>query len=304
MKIQCDVCGKEEASIFCCADEAVLCDACDCRVHKANKLAGKHRRFSLLGPTTGQAPPVCDVCQVKTGYIFCQEDRAILCKECDEPIHGTNNLTMKHNRFLLAGARLSIHPLSSNDSDSNSNEENQEKKKEIPLNKEKESGVLITTKVSGQTRNSFPGNGVTTNNGSSISGKPSPGNGVTTSNGSSISEYLTKVCPGWHVEDLLVDDAAVAAASAVKGNLLTPFLEADLESGSFDPPMWVPQSFDFTTTNINQCQNPWMGSVDVGSTIQMDRNCWNADDMFTVPQMSPRKAVQPNKRARSSFLYY
>jgi hypothetical protein len=34
------------------------------------------------------------------------------------------------------------------------------------------------------------------------------------SNGSSISEYLTKECPGWHVEDLFIDDAAAAAAAA------------------------------------------------------------------------------------------
>ncbi|MCD7459087.1 hypothetical protein HAX54_040049 [Datura stramonium] len=46
MKIQCDVCNKKEASVFCVADEAALCDSCDHRVHHANKLAGKHQRFS------------------------------------------------------------------------------------------------------------------------------------------------------------------------------------------------------------------------------------------------------------------
>ncbi|KAM0934613.1 putative transcription factor interactor and regulator Znf-B family [Dioscorea sansibarensis] len=105
MKIQCDVCTAEPASIFCCADEAALCSACDRRVHTANKLAGKHRRLSLSSSV--QSPPLCDICQ-KRGLIFCQEDRAILCKDCDEPIHCANELTKKHNRFLLSSAlRLS-----------------------------------------------------------------------------------------------------------------------------------------------------------------------------------------------------
>ena len=69
MKVQCDVCAAEAASVFCCADEAALCDACDRRVHRANKLAGTHRRFSLLHPcssssTASQKPPLCDICQV------------------------------------------------------------------------------------------------------------------------------------------------------------------------------------------------------------------------------------------------
>ena len=63
MKVLCDVCGKEGASVFCCADEAALCDACDRRVHRANKLVGKHRRFSLSAPSA-QSHPACDICQV------------------------------------------------------------------------------------------------------------------------------------------------------------------------------------------------------------------------------------------------
>jgi hypothetical protein len=41
-----------------------------------------------------------------------------------------------------------------------------------------------------------------------------PMTAAVTSSGSSISEYLTKECPGWHVEDLFIDDAAAAAAAA------------------------------------------------------------------------------------------
>lgn len=65
MKIWCDVCDKEEASVFCCADEAALCNGCDRHVHFANKLAGKHLRFPLTSPTFKDAP-LCDICGVRT----------------------------------------------------------------------------------------------------------------------------------------------------------------------------------------------------------------------------------------------
>ncbi|KAL0432386.1 UNVERIFIED_CONTAM: B-box zinc finger protein 21 [Sesamum latifolium] len=134
MKIQCDVCEKDEASLFCVADEAALCTACDHRVHHANKLAGKHQRFSLHHPSPKQAP-LCDICQVlviatclfrllvmidvvisewinllrqeRRAFLFCQQDRAILCRECDVPIHKANEHTQKHARFLLTGVKLS-----------------------------------------------------------------------------------------------------------------------------------------------------------------------------------------------------
>ncbi|XWS54969.1 hypothetical protein CRYUN_Cryun10bG0135100 [Craigia yunnanensis] len=96
MKIWCDVCGKEEAIVFCSADEAALCEGCDRRVHHANKLASKHSHFSLLHPTFKESP-LCDICQERRAFLFCQEDRAILCRECDLPIHRANEHTQKHN---------------------------------------------------------------------------------------------------------------------------------------------------------------------------------------------------------------
>uniref|UniRef100_A0A803LPC2 B box-type domain-containing protein n=1 Tax=Chenopodium quinoa TaxID=63459 RepID=A0A803LPC2_CHEQI len=63
MKIQCDVCEKQEAIVFCTADEAALCEGCDYKVHHANKLASKHARFSLLLPSFKDAP-LCDICQI------------------------------------------------------------------------------------------------------------------------------------------------------------------------------------------------------------------------------------------------
>ncbi|XP_054788131.1 B-box zinc finger protein 20-like isoform X2 [Prosopis cineraria] len=105
MKIQCDVCEKMEASVFCAADEAALCHGCDSSIHHANKLAVKHMRFSLHHPTSKDSP-LCDICQEKRAYLFCKEDRAILCRECDLSIHRANEHTQKHSRFLLTGVKL------------------------------------------------------------------------------------------------------------------------------------------------------------------------------------------------------
>ncbi|KAB2094970.1 hypothetical protein ES319_A01G003200v1 [Gossypium barbadense] len=110
MKIWCEVCDKEEATVFCPADEAALCGVCDHNVHHANKLATKHCRFALLQPDES---PLCDICQEKRALLFCQEDRAILCRECDIPIHKANEHTTKHNRFLLTGVKLSSSSCSS-----------------------------------------------------------------------------------------------------------------------------------------------------------------------------------------------
>ncbi|OIW05669.1 hypothetical protein TanjilG_23455 [Lupinus angustifolius] len=105
MKIQCDVCNKEEASVFCSADKAALCYACDITIHHANKLASKHSRFSLHYPNSKYSP-LCDICQERHAYVFCREDRAIFCIECDLSIHGANENTQKHNRFLLTGVKV------------------------------------------------------------------------------------------------------------------------------------------------------------------------------------------------------
>ncbi|KAE8791582.1 B-box zinc finger protein 20-like [Hordeum vulgare] len=177
MKVQCDVCAADAASVFCCADEAALCDACDRRVHRANKLAGKHRRFSLLNPSSSQMPPpLCDICQEKRGFLFCKEDRAILCRECDMSVHTASELSMRHARFLLTGVRVSSEPASS------------------PAPPEEEEENTSSLCCSGDDDAAATSHGA--------------------SSGSSISEYLTKTLPGWHVEDFLVDDATAAANAA------------------------------------------------------------------------------------------
>ena len=48
--------------------------------------------------------------QEKRGLLFCKEDRAILCRDCDVSVHTASELTMRHTRFLLTGVRLSAEP--------------------------------------------------------------------------------------------------------------------------------------------------------------------------------------------------
>lgn len=106
MKIQCDVCEKAQATVICCADEAALCAKCDVEVHAANKLASKHQRLHLQN-NSNKLPP-CDICQERTAFIFCVEDRALFCKDCDEAIHSANSLAANHQRFLATGIRVAL----------------------------------------------------------------------------------------------------------------------------------------------------------------------------------------------------
>jgi hypothetical protein len=108
MKIQCDVCESTKATVICCADEAALCTDCDTKVHAANKLANKHQRVPLMAPTDA---PRCDICQEKSGFFFCVEDRALLCRDCDLSIHSANSFSSSHKRFLIPGIRVALKAL-------------------------------------------------------------------------------------------------------------------------------------------------------------------------------------------------
>eukprot|EP00897_Mesotaenium_endlicherianum_P006436 jgi/Mesen1/5820/ME000296S05105 len=122
MRLQCDVCERNLAAVMCCADEAALCVECDLRVHAANKLANKHQRVALL-PSAGD-PPTCDICQEKSAFFFCLEDRALLCRDCDVSIHLAGSLSASHKRFLLTGTRVALEAVS-NDCPADSNEDAQ-----------------------------------------------------------------------------------------------------------------------------------------------------------------------------------
>ncbi|XP_060169323.1 B-box zinc finger protein 20 [Lycium barbarum] len=189
MKIQCDVCDKEEASVYCSADEATLCQSCDYQVHHANKLASKHIRFSLIHPSFKDSP-LCDICQERRALLFCKEDRAILCKECDLPIHKANEHTKKHNRFLLSGVQLSSAVASNYDQTSSSSSPTGSAAGNAGTKSKARSGYSGIKSNSISTTESTPNFQVDYNQEGSVST-------------SSISEYLIETLPGWHVEDFL-----------------------------------------------------------------------------------------------------
>ncbi|XP_068652668.1 B-box zinc finger protein 23-like [Aristolochia californica] len=112
MKIQCDVCERAEAALLCCADEAALCLSCDEKIHAANKLASKHQRLPLFNSSSQFPSPKCDICQDKTGYFFCLEDRALLCRQCDVSIHTAIPCVTSHQRFLVTGVKVGLHQYS------------------------------------------------------------------------------------------------------------------------------------------------------------------------------------------------
>ncbi|TYI82167.1 hypothetical protein E1A91_D05G203400v1 [Gossypium mustelinum] len=208
MKIQCDVCNKEEASVFCTADEAALCDACDHRVHHANKLASKHQRFSLLHPSSSKQIPLCDICQEKRAFLFCQQDRAILCRDCDVPIHAANEHTKKHNRFLLTGVKLSPTTAIYTSSSSSSVASLSNVGHSVP---EFKSQQLVKNSVSASTpilnSTSLAKSSSISTTSAAVTNNKSGGDNLLASveggSASSISEYLIETLPGWHVEDFL-----------------------------------------------------------------------------------------------------
>ncbi|XP_022944246.1 B-box zinc finger protein 20-like [Cucurbita moschata] len=209
MKIRCDVCNKEEASVFCPSDEAALCSACDHHVHRANKLAEKHSRFTLLRSTpTGNSPPSCDICQVRRAFLFCLEDRAILCRECDIPIHGASEHTQKHSRFLLTGVKVSPSPATSSSSSTVSGGGSDESA-EVTI--EAEIGIF---KASSRKKAKMGSKGLLRGPLMEDLQAPIVGNfGGMSENGvsfstSNISEYLESL-PGWCVEEFL-DSSCVA----------------------------------------------------------------------------------------------
>ncbi|XVF36014.1 hypothetical protein REPUB_Repub19eG0021600 [Reevesia pubescens] len=304
MKIQCDVCNKEEASVFCTADEAALCDACDHRVHHANKLASKHQRFSLLHHSSSKQAPICDICQEKRAFLFCQQDRAILCRDCDVPIHSANEHTQKHNRFLLTGVKLSATSAHYTSSSSSSIASLSNAGDSVPQFKSQQ--PLVKNPVSASHQPNFnPASLVksssnitttTTTTAAVINNKSSGDNNLLAIEGggsmSSISEYLIEMLPGWHVEDFL-DSSSPPFGFCKSDNGMLPFIDADLESNmsTFSPEslgLWVPQSpSSLYPPQYSSQMGGEIGFKETKEIIGMKTNRRRTDDAFTVPQISP-----------------
>ncbi|KAB1207358.1 hypothetical protein CJ030_MR7G017459 [Morella rubra] len=275
MKIQCDVCSKGNATVFCPADEAALCDACDNSIHHANKLAGKHARFSLIHPSYKEFP-LCDICQERRAFFFCKEDRTILCRECDLSIHKSNEHTQNHNRFLLTGVKLhassSSHPTSSSSNGSEATIDAENRRPQAASNRSN-----TVSPSSGKTN--LPAY-------KAVENQITDTLSVATS---SISEYLMETLPGWHVEDFL-DPANIGFCKTYDDAL--PFEDQDLERytsflPSEDLAIWVPQfSPQFP---VSLPQTDFLTGVEESAkrtNVKASSRKW-IDDGFTVPQGGP-----------------
>ncbi|GAB2218113.1 hypothetical protein Droror1_Dr00001331 [Drosera rotundifolia] len=303
MKIQCDVCSKNEATLFCTADEAALCGDCDQKVHHANKLASKHQRFPLIIPDSSSSIPMCDICQEKKALLFCQQDRAIICRDCDVAIHTANELTMKHNRFLLTGTKLSSIAASAATattdtlkvaSDSGGYHLVPDFKSQNSNNKQR---VSVEPQVSASSLNS-KGIDANSNIENDVSSLLIYDSGVGGGGcASSISEYLMEMLPGWQVDDFLDPGSAPFGLSKGCDDDMISFGDTDLgknnEVVSSHEMMgiWVPQAPTMAM------ESPYTNSITFGLSgfggekkMETSRKATNSrkrvDDGFTVPQMS------------------
>ncbi|CAN7006595.1 unnamed protein product, partial [Brassica oleracea var. botrytis] len=86
----CDYCESSVALVYCKADSAKLCLACDNQVHVTNQLFSKHFR-SLL----------CDSCDDSPSSVFCDTESSVLCQNCDWQ-HHTSSSSL-HSRRPLEG---------------------------------------------------------------------------------------------------------------------------------------------------------------------------------------------------------
>ncbi|KAL8127125.1 B-box zinc finger protein 21-like [Apium graveolens] len=321
MKIQCDVCSKDEATVYCVADEAALCDGCDHRVHHANKLAKKHQRFSLLAPSPNQYP-ICDICQEKKALLFCQQDRAILCKDCDIPIHKANEHTKNHNRFLLTGIKLSptsaIYTPSNQEEEHNivpdfNNSQTFVKKPVCGVHKIN-SPPSIPVKAKALTGTVNERVCKKTSNGT-VNPQLVVSRGGCNGSMSSISEYLMENIPGWHVEDFL--DSSNSSSpfngfSKTSENDVLPFWDDDLEGNlsSFSTEnmgFWVPQAPPemqpsplYSASNISFggeiCFQEPKDTI-FTTNIKTIRKRRDIDGGFTVPEINPSSIV--SKRSKT-----
>ncbi|KAH6826871.1 CONSTANS-like 2 [Perilla frutescens var. hirtella] len=84
----CDTCRSAASSVYCRADLAYLCTACDARVHSA--ASPLHERVW-----------VCESCERAPAAFLCKADSASLCAACDAEIHSANPLARRHHRVPI-----------------------------------------------------------------------------------------------------------------------------------------------------------------------------------------------------------
>ncbi|KAJ8898658.1 hypothetical protein K2173_004692 [Erythroxylum novogranatense] len=90
----CDYCNKVIALLYCRADSAKLCLACDREVHSTNLLFSKHTRALL-----------CDACDNAPASIFCETEQSAFCQNCNSKMHGLSSSSYSswNNRRQIEG---------------------------------------------------------------------------------------------------------------------------------------------------------------------------------------------------------
>mmetsp|Transcript_8364 Transcript_8364/g.11285 ORF Transcript_8364/g.11285 Transcript_8364/m.11285 type:complete len:274 (-) Transcript_8364:154-975(-) len=109
MQVLCSECKMAVASILCADEDSVLCLRCDDRANASNFENSNQRIRVQLHSEGISRQPKCDICQNENAFVFCRDDRAVLCRRCDMSIHAPNTLAEKHDRFLLTGIKVGIH---------------------------------------------------------------------------------------------------------------------------------------------------------------------------------------------------
>ncbi|KAB2029969.1 hypothetical protein ES319_D05G198000v1 [Gossypium barbadense] len=234
----------------------------------------------------------------KRAFLFCQQDRAILCRDCDVPIHAANEHTKKHNRFLLTGVKLSPTTAIYTSSSSSSVASLSNVGHSVPEFKSQQSvknSVSASTPILNSTSLAKSSSISTTS--AAVTNNKSGGDNLLASveggSASSISEYLIETLPGWHVEDFL-DSSSPSFGFCKSDDCMLPFLDADLESNmtTCSPEslgLLVPQSpYSLCPPQYSSQMGGQIGLKETNEIIGMKANRRRVDDSFTVPWSSPQ----------------
>lgn len=186
--------------------------------------------------------------------MFCQQDRAILCRECDGPIHKANEHTQKHDRFVLTGVKISatsaVYSSSSDSASSASESVRRLKSQDSSSNKVVVASPTVPAPIS-KTTNTCSISSLVPPVTVAVANDKNGGfmNGGADCLTSSLSEYL-EMLPGYHVEELL-DSSYSDGLSKVCININTPlFLSLKVFKticGKLDLTVEFPYSFIYST---------------------------------------------------------
>lgn len=102
----CDNCEETNADVYCAADAACLCKACDKLLHSANKLASRHCRTPI-----GKGADVFGACNLhpdKLVEFFCSQCHTPVCVHCKMVGHHSSGDSARHKLVSVQEAYQSV----------------------------------------------------------------------------------------------------------------------------------------------------------------------------------------------------